>query len=68
MKELKNISQLLLGQIVKIETEKDVTVGTWYGYDERFIWLLIGNDRVSIDWDMAKTMELWNVKQIRNDD
>lgn len=67
MKQLKDISQLLLGQRVKVETGKDVTVGMWYGYDERSVWLLIGNDRISIDWDMINILEVWNVKQGQND-
>lgn len=63
MKELRDISQTLLGAIVKIETVKSVTVGTWYGYDTQGAWLLIGEDRVSIDWDEIVKMDAWCLKK-----
>lgn len=65
MKELKDISQVLLNEYVKVETSKNVTVGLFYGYDTESIWLIIGNDRISIDWDLITTMDAWRPPAIR---
>jgi len=55
-------SEDLLGKVVRIETEQDVIIATWYGYDERGCWLLIGIDKSQVDWKDIKKMSDFSPK------